>query len=129
MGPHSRACEVLPQGRWESVFPNDVQIIAEKKSSDHQNNKVVMSTDGDIILDCQIKTHDSWVARVEFLWENSDERVQPATAHCKKNINHLHVEVGHPSKSITHATYKAIGIQVTVTFNLCEDCTLGKAKQ
>ena len=46
-----------------------------------------------------------------------------------KNINYLHVELGHPSKTITHATAKAIGIQVTGTFKLCENCALGKAKQ
>ena len=36
-------------------------------SIDHQNNIVVKSMDGDIILDCQIMTHDGWIARVEFL--------------------------------------------------------------
>ena len=35
-------------------------------SSDHQNNIMVSSTSGNIILDCQIKTHDGWGARVEF---------------------------------------------------------------
>ena len=48
---------------------------------------------------------------------------------CKKNIKNLHVALGYPSESITHATAKAFGIQVTSTFKPCEDCTLGKDKQ
>ena len=47
----------------------------------------------------------------------------------KKNINNLHVELGHPSKSIICATTKALGIQVTSTFKPCDDCDLGKMKQ
>ena len=90
---------------------------------------MVKSTDGNIILDCQIKTHGGWVTGVELLHETSDERAQSATAPHKKNIKDLHVEVGHPSKSIIHATTKALGIQVTGTFMPCEDCILGKAKQ
>ena len=46
-----------------------------------------------------------------------------------ENINDWHVELSHPSKSITSATTKASGIQITGSFMLCEDCTLGKAKQ
>ena len=40
-----------------------------KISSDHKNNIVVESAIGDIDLDWQIKTHDSWVAKVELLRE------------------------------------------------------------
>ena len=54
--------------------------------------------------------------------------MQSATAPCKKNINDLHIELGHPSKSITNATTKAMGIQVMGTFKPCKNCTLGKAK-
>ena len=90
---------------------------------------MVNSKDGDIILDCQIKTCDGWVARVEFLHERREERAQSATALCKKDINDLHVELGNLSKSITHATANYIGVQVTSTFMLCKDYTLGKAKQ
>ena len=101
-------------------------LQGKKISSDHQNNIMVKSTDANIILDCQIKTHAGWVAGVKFLPEQSDEMVQSATAPSKKNINNLHVELGHPSKSITT---KAMHIKVNSTFNLCKDCALGKAKQ
>ena len=90
---------------------------------------MVMSTDGNIILDCQIKTYDGWVTRVKFIWEISDDRAQSATAPCKKNINNLHVELCHPSISIIPATTKAMGIQVIGNFKQHEDCALGKAKQ
>ena len=80
----------------------------KKISSDNQNNIMVKSTDGDIILDCQIKTHDDWVARVEFLQENSDERAQSDTVPCKKNINDLDIELGHPSDTITHVLLKPL---------------------
>ena len=88
-----------------------------QRSSDHQNHIVVSSTNGKIILDCQVKTHNGWVARVEFLQETSDKRAQSATAPQNKNINNLHIELGHHSKSITHATAKALGIQSLVPSN------------
>ena len=46
-----------------------------------------------------------------------------------RNVNNLHVELGHPSETIAPATAKALGNQVTGTFKPHEDCTLGKAKQ
>ena len=61
----------------------------KKISSDHWNNNVVESLDGDIILDCQIKTFDSWVEGVKFLCELGCKRTQSATASHKKNINDL----------------------------------------
>ena len=85
--------------------------------------------EGNIILDCQIKTCDDWVAGVKFHQETLDMRAQSATAPHEKNINDLHVEIRHPSKSIAHATAKTFGIQVTGTFKPYEDCALGKAKQ
>ena len=58
-----------------------------------------------------------------------NEKTQTATTLCKKNINNLHVELRHPSETITHATAKALSIKVINTFQLCEDCVLGKSKQ
>ena len=103
--------------------------LKEKRiACDHHNNIVVNSSNDNIILDCQIKTRNGWVARVKFLCKANNEITVSATALLKKNVNDLHVELGHPSKTITHSNAKAIGIQVTGTFKLCEDCTLGKAK-
>ena len=96
-------------------------------SSDHCNNIVVNTTCGNTILDHHIKTHDGWVTRVEFLHEFNNERKQSATAPPKKNINYLHIELKHTSKTITCATTEALNIQVTSTFKPCKDCTLGKA--
>ena len=39
--------------------------------SDCKNNKVIWFTSGYIMLDCQIKTCNDWVAIVEFLQETS----------------------------------------------------------
>ena len=86
------------------------------------------SSKGNIILDCQIKTHDGWVTRVEFLHETGEKNAQSATVFCMKNINDLHIELSNPSESIIHATAKKMHIQVTGTFKPCEDCALGKAK-
>ena len=44
-------------------------------------------------------------------------------------MNNLHIELRHPSVTITHAVAQAYGIQVTGTFKPCEDCALCKAKQ
>ena len=98
-------------------------------ASDHCNNKVVNTSNGDIILDCQTKTHNSWVAKVEFLHEAKDDRAVSATALPKKNVNDLCIELGHPSETIICATATALSIQVVGSFKSCEECALGKAKQ
>ena len=121
------ACEILTQGRCEPVFPSKL-LQGGKISSDHQNIIVVESSNGNIVLDCQIKSCNSQVAIVKFLHETYQERAQSANVHEKKNTNDLHVELGHPSKVITHATTKSMGIQVNGNFKLCEDCTQGKAE-
>ena len=90
---------------------------------------MVNTTCGNIILDCQIKTCNDWVAIVKFLCEFNNKMAQSADALPMKNINNLHIELGHPSKTITLTTAKALGIQVTSMFKPCEDCTLGNAKQ
>ena len=46
----------------------------------------------------------------------------------KKNINILHTKLGNPSEVISHATVKAMGIQLLGLFQACKDCTLGKAR-
>ena len=76
---------------------------------------LVESPHCNIVLDCQIKTHDSWVAGVEFLQETNQERVQSATALFMKNVNDLNAELGHPLEVITHATAK-MGNQLISTF-------------
>ena len=45
-----------------------------------------------------------------------------------KNVNDLYIKFGHSSKTITQATTKALGIQITILSNH-EDCDVGKAKQ
>ena len=82
-----------------------------------------------IILDRWIKSPNGWVAGVDFLQDSNNERAVSATVLPKKNINDLHVELGHPSETITCITTKAFGIQVTSTFKTCEDCAMGKANQ
>ena len=82
-----------------------------------------------VILDCQIKTHDGWVAGVKFLSETGEKRAQSTTSFCKKTIDELNIKLSHPTKSSTHATTKDMGIKLTGTFKPCEDCTLGKVKQ
>ena len=87
-----------------------------KIASDQQNNILVNTPTRDIILDCRIKTRDGWINRVDFLCEAIDKRAVPVFALPKKNVDNLHVELGHPSETITQATTKALGIQVTGNF-------------
>ena len=47
----------------------------------------------------------------------------------KKHINILHAELGHPSKVITHATGRAMGLNLTGRFNHHKDFALEKAKE
>ena len=49
-------------------------------SIDHQNNIMVSTTCGNIILDCRIKTCKGQVTRVKFLQQTKDQRAQSATA-------------------------------------------------
>ena len=100
-----------------------------KISSNHPNNIVVNAMWDNIILDHQIKTHNGWVAKDNFLHETNNKRAASATATPQKNINDLHIEAEHPSKTITHAIAEALGIQLTGTFKPWEDCALGMAKQ
>ena len=104
-------------------------LQGNKIASDHQNNIVVEFFKGDIIFDGHIKTHNGLEAGVKFLHETSQERAQSANAYKKKNINVLHVELGHPLEVISHATAKSMIIQVTGTFKPCDDYTLGKTKK
>ena len=90
---------------------------------------MINTPNGNIILGCQIKTCNSWVAGVNFLSQANDERAVLAMALPKKNINDLHIESGHPCEAITHSNAKASSILVTSTFKPCEDGALGKPKQ
>ena len=76
-------------------------LQGNKISSDHLNNMMINTPNGDIILDCQIKTHNSWVNSVDCLGAFNIKRTVSAAALPKKNINDLHVELGHPSEANT----------------------------
>ena len=77
MGLHSMACEMLPKVRL-NLFPLTCKLLhGNKITSDHQNNIVVESSEGDIVLDCHIKTCNGWVTGVEFLHETSQEGAYP----------------------------------------------------
>ena len=56
-----------------NLFSLMSKLQGNKISSDPWNNIVVNSSKGDIILDHQIKTCNSWVDRVEFLLETVKE--------------------------------------------------------
>ena len=63
-----------------NLFFLTCKLLQGKISSHHQNNIMVNSSKGNIILDHGIKTHDGGAARVDFLWETDEERAQSATA-------------------------------------------------
>ena len=90
---------------------------------------MINTPSGDIVLDCQINTHNGWVAGVDFLQSSNEERAVSAMAPLKQNINNLYIELDHPSDALTSSTANGLSIQVTDTFKLCKDCALGKAKQ
>ena len=82
----------MPKGRCEPVFLTCKLLQGNKVKSDHKNNIVVHSSEGDIIQDCCIKIYDGLVAGVEFLQETGKERAQLANALTKKNLNDLHAK-------------------------------------
>ena len=113
-----------------NLFSLTCKFLQGNKISSNETNNIIISTpNGNIVLDCGIKTHDGWVTEVNFIQNLINKRVVSATALIKQNINNLHVELGHPSEAITRFTTKSLGIQVTDTLKPCEDCALDKAKQ
>ena len=100
-----------------------------KIKSKHKNYNVIHFSDGDIILDCGIKAHDSWVAGVKFLWETSHKRAQLSKFSTKRDITNIHAELSYPSEVLIHATGRKMGIHLTGTFEPHEDCAIGKAKR
>ena len=66
-----------PNASANLISPTCKLSQGNKISSDHQNNIVVNTPTGDIIQDCQIKTHH---AGVDFLQDSNDERAVSATA-------------------------------------------------
>ena len=113
-----------------NLFLLTCELFWENKIPSNEANNIVVTTPiGNIVLDCRIKIHDGWVAGVNFLRNVIDKKAVSATAHIKRDINNLHVELGHPLEAITRSTAKNFNIQLTRAFKLCEDCALGKAKQ
>ena len=98
------ACEVLHQSRYDSALPNIQFSQGNKIKDDPGNNIMIQSSNGNIILDYQGKTHDGWVARVEFLQETGHIKGQLAKLLIRNDINDLHIELSHPSEVITHAS-------------------------
>ena len=106
-----------------------LKLSQENKITSDQNNIVVEFSEGNIILDFCINSHDGQVVRIEFIYETSQEKAQSTNANKKKNINNSHVQLCQSSEVITHATTKSMGIQVTSKFKPWEGCVLGKAQK
>jgi hypothetical protein len=47
----------------------------------------------------------------------------------KEDINKFHRKLGHPSKEITIATAKHLGVKLDGSWDECEECMLGKARK
>ena len=112
-------CPLWKSAGYESRYiPKAGKLLqGHKIASDQWNNIIIKTPTGDIILDCWIKTRDGQVTGVNFVCEAQDERAISVTALPKRNVNDLHVELGHPCETITWATAKALGIQVMDAFN------------
>ena len=104
------ACEVLLKAG-TNLFSLMCKLLQLKKiSSDQFKNIMINTLTDDIVMDCRIKTCNGWVAGVNFLQVSNNKRAVSAIALSKKNINNLHVELGHPSEAITRSTAEAFSI-------------------
>ena len=84
---------------------------------------------GNILLYCWIKTCHGWEVRVEFFQKPGPESAQLAKSTVlKKDINVLHVELGHPLEVITCATGKAMSLNLTGMLNPCKVVTWKRQK-
>ena len=125
-------CEVLLQSWSEPSFAYIQALVGELESSDCINIIVIQLMSGNIVLDHQIKTHDSWVARVEFLHETSPELSQLAKSMVQPqwmDVNILYAEPVHPLEVTTQSTGRGVELNFTSKFKPCEDYALGKAKK
>ena len=101
-----------------NLFFHDLPSLAGKKiASDQHNNIVVNTPTGDIILDPQIKTHDGWVTGVDFLCKAKNERAVSATTLPKRNVNNIHIELGHPSETSPEQLLKPLAFKSPVLSN------------
>ena len=69
------AHEILHESRSKTLLLTCLLLQQNSITSDQKNNIVTYSSDCDIIVDHQLKTHDVRKARVKFLKETGIERV------------------------------------------------------
>ena len=124
IGKHSMTHVVLPQDRCKPVFPN-MQTFAGKqdikwppKQHSGQFNKW---------------QYHPWWQHQDLQWLGGWSQIPFRNAQQKGTISYSPMQEKHQQPTcwefITHATAKALDIQVTSTFKPCEDCALGKSKQ
>ena len=97
--------------------------------SDTKNNILLNYPDGSTVsFDRQLKTKDGWVGGVEIF--SSAESGKAETTKAKSiNVNELHEQLSHPDEATTCLTGRALGLNVTGSFQQCEGCLVGKAKK
>ena len=123
------SCEVMPQGWCKLVFAHMQTFTRNNNFKRLLQQSYQKLPDDNIMLDGRIKTHDSGVAGVKFLWEMSHKMTQFAMAHKKNIINDMHIELGHFLEDITSDTSESMGIKVAGALKPCKDCALGQAKK
>jgi hypothetical protein len=98
-------------------------------SSDTKNNILLHYPDGSTVsFDRRLKTKDGWVGGVEIF--SSTESGKAETTKAKSiNVNELHEQLSHPDEATTRLTGRALGLNVTGSFQQCEGCLIGKAKK
>ena len=70
-----------------------------------------------------MKKKDGSITRVKFIHES----VKGSKSF--KDFNELHIDLGHPLDIITLAMEKDVGLKLTGTIKICEDCVLEKQKK
>eukprot|EP00956_Cyclotella_meneghiniana_P039716 scaffold177807_cov69-Cyclotella_meneghiniana.AAC.1 len=98
-------------------------------SSDNKNNILLNYPDGSTVsFNRRLKTKDGWVGGVDII--SIAESGKAETTKTKSiNVNDLHEQLSHPDETTTRLTGRALGLNVTGSFQPCEGCLVGKAKK
>jgi hypothetical protein len=76
-----------------------------------------------------LKTKDGWVGGVEIFSSAESGKAETTTKAKSINVNELHEQLSHPDEAITRLTGRALGLNVTGSFQQFEGCLIGKRKR
>jgi hypothetical protein len=82
-----------------------------------------------ILFDTRLKSKNGFVTAIKMKAVSADIGATVVNAKNSINVNNLHKILGHCGEASARLTGKNLGYEVIKTFDACETCFIGKAKQ